>query len=307
MHWQAATQAAVARRGYGYIRADRGRGEASSRRIDLGEAMKLIFPNGEHEPVVLDEGVMRVGSASDCTLVLSGAGVALHHGEIETHDGQSVVRALDATAATVINGRQIKQETVLKPGDLLLFGRVGCRISSDRVAATTKPPPSAPAKAEKEDAMTRVRQTLPKFMLRGVSGATFGKTFALTGSMVIGRQHDSDIPVPAEEISRHHARLQVSADGVLVEDLNSANGTFINDKRVQNGLLRPGEELRLDTVRFMLVAPGMDAKQQSAAATPRVAETEPAKASSGNVAGIVVAIVVIAVAAIAALKYFGVF
>jgi pSer/pThr/pTyr-binding forkhead associated (FHA) protein len=287
-------------------RSERRRG-AAAHASTLGEAMKLIFPNGEHEPVVLDEGVMRVGSASDCTLVLSGPGVALHHGEIETHDGQSVVRALDASAATVVNGRQIAGETPLKPGDLLLFGRVGCRISSDRVAATTKPPPSAPAKADKEDAMTRVRQTLPKFMLRGVSGATFGKTFALTGSMVIGRQHDSDIPVPAEEISRHHARLQVSADGVLVEDLNSANGTFINDKRVQNGLLRPGEELRLDTVRFLLVAPGMDAKQQSAAATPRVAEAEPVKSSSGNTAGIVVAIVVIAIAAIVALKYFGVF
>ena len=268
--------------------------------------MKLIFPNGEHEPVVLDDGIMRVGSASDCTLVLSGPGVALHHGEIETHGGESVVRALDASVATVLNGRQIMGETTLKPGDLLLFGRVGCRISSDRVAATTKPPPSAPVKAEKEDAMTRVRQTLPKFMLRGVSGATFGKTFALTGSMVIGRQHDSDIPIPAEEISRHHARLQVGADGVLVEDLNSANGTFINDKRVQNGLLRPGEELRLDTVRFLLVAPGMDAKQQSGAAAPRAVDAEPAK-TSGNRVGIVVAIVVIAVAAIAALKYFGMF
>ena len=173
--------------------------------------------------------------------------------------GQSVVRPIDASAPTVLNGRQITQETPLKPGDLVLFGRVGCRVSSDRPVAATAPPPSARKSAD-EAARTRVRNTLPKFMLRGVSGATFGKTFALTGTMVIGRQADSDIPVPAEEISRHHARLQVTADGVLVEDMNSANGTFINDKRVQNGLLKPGEELRLDTVRFMLVAPGMDAQ-----------------------------------------------
>jgi pSer/pThr/pTyr-binding forkhead associated (FHA) protein len=269
--------------------------------------MKLIFPNGEHAPATLDEGVARIGTASDCAIVLSAPGVAAHHAEIETRAGQSVVRPLDASAPTVLNGRQIAQETPLKPGDLVLFGRVGCRVSSDRPAAATAPPPSA-GKSSGEAARTRVRNTLPKYMLRGVSGATFGKTFALTGTMVIGRQADSDIPVPAEEISRHHARLQVTADGVLVEDMNSANGTFINDKRIQNGLLKPGEELRLDTVRFMLVAPGMDARQQ--ATTARV---EPAKAaaaetsgSGGKVFGIVIALVAVAAIAFFAARYYGV-
>jgi len=265
--------------------------------------MKLIFPNGEHAPIALDEGVMRVGSAADSTLVLNVAGVAAHHCEISTHNGESAVRPVDASAPTVINGRQIAQATPLKPGDLLLFGRVGCRVSSDRPAVATIPPPSSAKKAD-EAARTRVRNTLPKYMLRGVSGATFGKTFALTGTMVIGRQADSDIPVPAEEISRHHAKLQVTADGVLVEDMSSANGTFINDKRIQTGVLKPGEELRLDTVRFMLVAPGMDAKQQ--ATTARV---EPAKAEAtsggGNAIGIVIAIVVVAAIAFGVARYFG--
>jgi len=269
--------------------------------------MKLIFANGEHAPVALDEGVMRVGSDADCALVLAMPGVARHHSEIEVRGGQVFVRSIDATAPTVVNGRQITQETALKPGDLVLFGRVGCRVSAvDRPATATAPPPSA-RKGAGEDARTRVRMTLPKFMLRGVSGATFGKTFALTGSMVIGRQNDSDIPVPAEEISRHHARLQVTAEGVLVEDMNSANGTFINDKRVQNGVLKPGDELRLDTVRFMLVAPGMDAKQQGSGSSAR---TETPKAadpgSSGKTIGIVIGIVVVAVAAFFALRYFGV-
>jgi len=269
--------------------------------------MKLIFPNGEHAPIALDEGVMRVGSAADSTLVLNVAGVAAHHCEISTHNGESAVRPVDASAPTVINGRQIAQATPLKPGDLLLFGRVGCRVSSDRPAAATIPPPSAAKKAD-EAARTRVRNTLPKYMLRGVSGATFGKTFALTGTMVIGRQADSDIPVPAEEISRHHAKLQVTADGVLVEDMSSANGTFINDKRVQNGLLKPGEELRLDTVRFMLVAPGMDARQQGTPtrAEPAKAAAPEASGAGGKVFGILVAIIVVAAIAFFAARYYGI-
>ncbi|MGH8173225.1 MAG: FHA domain-containing protein [Rhodanobacteraceae bacterium] len=267
--------------------------------------MKLIFPNGEHTPVAVEEGVMRVGSAADCAVVLALPGVAAHHCEIEVRGGQAVVRPLDAVAPTVLNGRQITQESPLKQGDLLLFSRIGCRVTSDRAAPATMPPPSAvaPKKSPAEDARTRVRMTLPKFMLRGVSGATFGKTFALAGTMVIGRQHDSDIPVPAEEISRHHARLQVTPDGVLVEDMGSANGTFINDRRVKNGLLKPGEELRLDTVRFMLVAPGMDARQQSAA--PRT-ETAKVEEKGGKTVGIVIAIIVVAAIAFGVARYFGV-
>jgi len=142
--------------------------------------------------------------------------------------------------------------------------------------------------------------------LRGVSGATFGKTFALTGTMVIGRQNDSDIPIPAEEISRHHARLQVTADGVMVEDMNSANGTFINDKRIQNGVLKPGEELRLDTVRFMLVAPGMDAKQQAAARAEPAKAAAPDPQGSGKAVGIVIAIIVVALIAFGALRFYGI-
>ena len=273
--------------------------------------MKLIFPNGEHTPIALEEGVARVGSAADCSIVLNIAGVAAHHCEIETQGGQSTVRALDGTAATVLNGRQITQPMPLKPGDLLLFGRVGCRVSSDRPAAATMPPPSAPAKKSADEAArTRVRNTLPKYMLRGVSGATFGKTFALAGTMVIGRQHDSDIPVAAEEISRHHAKLQVTADGVLVEDMGSANGTFINDKRVQSGLLKPGEELRLDTVRFMLLAPGMDAKQQGAGAPVRAeppkAAAEQGSSGGSKIAFIIMAIVLLGAAAFFAARYYGV-
>jgi pSer/pThr/pTyr-binding forkhead associated (FHA) protein len=143
-------------------------------------------------------------------------------------------------------------------------------------------------------------------MLRGVSGTTFGKTFAVTDNAVIGRQPDCDIPVPAEEISRQHARLKVTAEGVHVEDMGSANGTFINGKRVQNGLLKPGEELRLDTVRFLLVTPGMDARQQSAGARVDNDVRESQKRPT-SMLWVIVAIVVLVIIAFAALRYSGVF
>jgi pSer/pThr/pTyr-binding forkhead associated (FHA) protein len=105
--------------------------------------------------------------------------------------------------------------------------------------------------------------------------------------------------VPGEEISRHHAKLTVMPDGVAVEDLGSANGTFIAGKRVHQGTLKPGEELRLDTVRFLLVAPGMEvqsATKPAPAAPAPVAEPE----KSGSAVWIVVGLLAVVGAAAAA-------
>lgn len=269
--------------------------------------MRLVFPAGEHAPVELADGATRIGSDAQCAIVLAMPGVAPNHCEIIHSGGDARVRALDASAPTVLNGRQIDRETALKAGDLLLFGRIGCSVGAGERPAAPAPKVAPPA----DDGRTRIRTALPRFMLRGVSGATLGKTFAVTDNAIIGRQPDCDIPIPAEEVSRHHVRLKPTPDGVHVEDLGSANGSFINDKRIQTGLLRPGEELRLDTVRFLLVAPGMDARQQSTRAQPAAA-APPAAQARGDVRRspqplLVIGVIAFAAIAFVALRYFGVF
>jgi pSer/pThr/pTyr-binding forkhead associated (FHA) protein len=232
--------------------------------------MKLVFPGGEHSPTELIEGVTRIGSDPVCAVVLTVPGVAARHCEIRVDTGRVFACPLDAGAPTVLNGRQIDRETVLSAGDLLVFGRVGCQLSASEPKVA--PPAHAASRARAlDDGRTRVRTALPKYLLRGVSGTTFGKMFAVTDNAIIGRQHDCEIPIAAEEISRHHVRLKITPEGVHVEDMGSANGTYVNNKRIQSALLKPGEELRLDTVRFLLMTPGMDARLQSAIAPTETA------------------------------------
>lgn len=264
--------------------------------------MKLIFPNGEHEPVVLSEGITAIGTAAECLVVLAAPGIALRHAEVHLRNGQALVRVPDPRNVVVLNGRQVTSDTALKPGDLLLFSKVGCQVMTapEKVAPA---PAAKPPVNDENDGRTRIRQALPKFMLRGVSGSTFGKTYALLGTMTIGRQQDCDISLPGDEISRHHARVQVLPDGVMVEDMGSANGTFINDKRVHSGVLKPGEELRLDTVRFLLMSPGMDTTKPALSPPPPVA---PAKSGPGAGVWIAIAVVIVAIA-VGAAKFAGLF
>lgn len=263
--------------------------------------MKLIFPNGEHKTYALHDGITYIGREADCQIVLSAAGIANRHCAIEFHAGHASVRPLDRSNVTMLNGHQVAQAEAIKAGDLLTIAKISCRIVAIEHAAPISPskPPVA------EDSHTRVRAALPKFVLRGVSGVTFGKTFALVGNMVMGRAHESDISVPSEEVSRNHARLQVTPDGIMVEDLGSANGTWINGKRIHTDLLKPGDELRLDTIRFMLIAPGMDMRQQIAATQHAGKSPESSSRIAKTILWIVVGLGVIALGVFSALRFFG--
>ncbi len=265
--------------------------------------MKLLFPNDEHAPVVLADGAILVGSAAGCAIRLAAPGVADRHCELLTKAGQTRLRPLTDAAATVLNGRQVAGEAVIKPGDLVLFGRIGCRVVASELRGQAVPAPPA-ADADDDDAgHTRVRVALPKYLLRGVSGPTFGKIYAMVGSMSVGRNSDCDICIPIEEISRNHARLQSGSDGVVVEDLASANGTFVNDQRVHaSTLVKAGDEVRFDTVRFLLMAPAQDMQRGSGA---RLEEAQTPARSSATVLWIVAGLVVLAVIVLGALRLRG--
>lgn len=231
--------------------------------------MKLLFPNGEHEACTLGDGPSTVGSGADSDVCITAEGIAEAHCVIRVDGDNAKIELADENHVVVINGRQAADGAAFKVGDLLLFARVGARVVAGEKPAAAAPsavPPPPMGSLGEDDGHTRVRQALPRFMLRGVSGVTFGKTLPLYGSMVIGRQADCDIAIPSDEISRRHARLEVTPTGVRVEDMGSSNGTYVNDKRVDNAMLKVGDELRLDTLRFQVTAPGMDVPAAESAA-----------------------------------------
>jgi pSer/pThr/pTyr-binding forkhead associated (FHA) protein len=252
--------------------------------------MKLIFPNGEHGAVQLGPGRNRIGAAPEALIRLDAEGVLHAHCELELAGERVLLRFAAGEAQVVVNGQPGEEGQHLRAGDSLSIGSVAARL----VAVERLPGSPGGKAAQVDDAgATRVRAALPKYVLRGVSGAAFGKTFPIASSQVIGRHHECDISVPSEEISRRHAQVKPTPDGLLVEDLGSSNGTFINGTRVQTGILKNGDELRLDAIRFLLVVPGREMPKAAPAPAP-------APAKSGGTAlvfGVITAIVVIAVAA----------
>src|SRR5688572_11461977 len=78
-----------------------------------------------------------------------------------------------------------------------------------------------------------------------------GKRFFVSKEMIVGRQEGCDLRLAEGKASRRHAKVGPSDDGLWVEDLGSANGTFVNNVRVQTRMqLRSGDRLRFDIEEF---------------------------------------------------------
>jgi pSer/pThr/pTyr-binding forkhead associated (FHA) protein len=217
--------------------------------------MKLVFPNGEHGQVFLNPGVNRIGSDIDNAIVLNRPGILPVHCVIHISGTGANLQVPNGAGPVTVNGKTVPDIMGLRSGDNIGIGPVQAKFA---VVEEAKVGSNGFGDAAEDSGATRVRLAIPKFVLRGVSGAVFSKVYPVAGPVVIGRAPECDISVPADEMSRRHALVKPTPDGLQVEDLGSSNGTFINNKRVQNGFLGPGDELRLDAVRFILVAPGME-------------------------------------------------
>lgn len=106
-----------------------------------------------------------------------------------------------------------------------------------------------------------------RFFLEKVSN---GAVTELTGELIAGHLPECALQLTKSEAgggpSRRHAKLSVSEDAAWVEDLNSTNGTFVNDERISaRTRLRSGDRVRFDVEEFKFRAEGGAADNRTVA------------------------------------------
>lgn len=210
--------------------------------------MKLTFPGGEHPHVELDPGVQRIGSDPDSHIVLSVPGVQPLHCELHVSD-KGVMVQVPGDASVSVNGRPVAGLIALRNGDHLDFHHVHAKLIA--IEATHR----MPATANDDPGATAVRVAVPRFFLRGLDED--GRSHPVAAPTLVGRANDCQLRLDDDGLSRKHARLLPTPEGLQVEDLGSTNGTTINGRRVQRAMARAGDEIAFDARRFRVVAPGM--------------------------------------------------
>lgn len=96
--------------------------------------------------------------------------------------------------------------------------------------------------------------------IQAITGEYAGQEISIDRDMLVGRHQDADVLLQSAEVSRKHAALLLKEQALWVQDLNSSNGTFVNDLRIETeSPLQAGDIVQFASFKFSVLAPAQSA------------------------------------------------
>jgi pSer/pThr/pTyr-binding forkhead associated (FHA) protein len=249
--------------------------------------VRVLYGRNEGKDYPIDRDGAYLGRDELADVPLRGdPQVAPRHAEIRMEGGGYVLIPL---APMAVNGQPVSAPVELHDGDLLQIGsfRVQFQLREGQAARAPRdvarsplppPPPTPPGVCsycgQRQDPLTGAcactpvalpAPTTPSYpsaptggvavaqatTLVGIDGALAGQRVAIppTG-LTIGRETDNMLIIPDPSVSRHHARIAFENGALVVYDLNSTNGVYVNEQRISKQSLRAGDIVRFGMARF---------------------------------------------------------
>jgi pSer/pThr/pTyr-binding forkhead associated (FHA) protein len=268
-----------------------GPGKAGAKTPAIGTTGGRVVSLTDGREYVIAGASLVFGREAGCDVVVSGKDVSRRHAEIvQTPKGYLLVDS--STNGTFVNEERIEGQRVLARADVIRMGDEQFRFYADVASATAGPPPPpgpaasppqavppSPSPAVQQaggpsqaapppGAAERLRHTVhgveafvparpaagglfASFLVR--SGGLTGQRLAVKAPVVnIGRADYNDIVVPDPSVSTSHAKLQRREGVWMLVDLDSTNGTFVDDEPVRGEApLAPGATVRFGDVQLV--------------------------------------------------------
>lgn len=230
----------------------------------LNLMFQLRFKDNSRPALPLTGNVCTLGRAQGNTVVLNTSTVDDSHARLINHEGRLFLQDNKSQRGSFVNGKKVKYRE-LQHGDVVSIGNVHFDIvkTDDQFLAQTQVPVATPKSAS---------YTAATWRLVSDSSWLSGKVFELQGdSTLLGRGKDCDIVIPGTHLSRNHALIIKHGNHLILKDLDSANGSYVNEARiVDEQVVRPGDRLRFDVYSFRVQGPASAGTTGAAASQPDI-------------------------------------
>jgi pSer/pThr/pTyr-binding forkhead associated (FHA) protein len=208
--------------------------------------LKLQFKDKPEKSLWLVGDKLTLGSAEGNDVVLKGLGINEQHAEIVIEGTRLILKS--AAGSCFINNRSVDSDYELKVNDELRIGKERLLVIDPQKA---KQQPAAdrdnvPATTDSAASAWKLITDHPKLHTQD---------FSITQRAIVGRSKSCDISIPYKLLSREHAVFTVANGELILEDLNSANGCFVNGERVERAVLAEGDQVALAKLLFTVRGP----------------------------------------------------
>lgn len=193
-------------------------------------------------PITVSKAKFTIGQADRNNLVINDTSVDPVHALLIIDNQRILLKDNTSQGGSYVNNIRVT-ERAIKPGDNLRFGNIEVTV----LDGSQKP-------IQKKKAANS-----SQWVLKADSSWLEGQSFPLTKSKsIVGRGSQCDITIPGTHLSRQHAELTIQGNRLQIKDLASANGTFINDRPITDGMAKAGDQIRFDVYSFRLEGPTVD-------------------------------------------------
>jgi pSer/pThr/pTyr-binding forkhead associated (FHA) protein len=194
-----------------------------------------------------DGQATQVGRTEESPLQFKSSLVSRRHAEFRAKDGILEVRDLNSTNGTFIGDEKIKpgEWRKLEDGQDMNLGGVALEWRNTSVDASKS------------------------YALQDTTGRKIPVPGNSPEGLTIGRQNGNELQIASSEVSRNHAQVYQTKDGLLVQDLGSTNGTFVNEEKLKAGqwnLAEAGAEVKVAGLSFEVAALAAQGTQVAGAA-----------------------------------------
>ncbi len=198
-----------------------------------GGTLIVRWMGGNSQRYPLNKPVITVGRAPDNDVVINHPAVSGHHLSLLVRPEGMALTDLNSTNGTQVNGQRIQpnQPLPVQFADVIRLGD----LTGNWVSLAF------------ETAAGEALRTL-----------SLGKLdLANQTNIIIGRDPNSYLPLNHPAVSFRHAQIVKQDGGLLIRDLNSTNGTYVNSQRVTQAPLKSGDEIQIGPFKLVYDAQAM--------------------------------------------------
>ncbi|WP_439133529.1 FHA domain-containing protein [Pseudomaricurvus sp.] len=243
--------------------------------------LKIHFKDQRQPPIWVIEKRYTIGTAGDNHLCVDDDSLDALHARLLTVKNSLYLKDNNSHQGCYVNGQRITEKELL-PGDTIRLGNVEFDIldpheGSHSYTSDSDSDHKAPYHNDPDQSASEDR----RWLLIADSGTLFGQEFPIRSqSCTIGRGSDCDISIPASQLARQHAEFTLQENQLWIRDLGSSSGVYLNDERVQEGIIQSGDKIRLDVYRFQAIGPDTGERKRRTPPSPQRVEKKPIDTSA---------------------------